>query len=197
MVPQAQADALEVAALDGDSGAWSTLVQRHNQRVLVSLLARGIPLDRARELAQDTWMMLMKQQQAGKLSHLNLPGLAVVQARFLAETDRRRRAGERALLAMEGPRLEGGGTLEDEAIGRQSLARLSSAFAACPPRARMIFQLCYDNPDWGYARVAQHVGLSEQRVKQTVCEIRKRLREAIDADQSETSAHVPAKEQGQ
>ena len=36
------------AALSGDASAWAVLIARHQQRVLVAILARGIALDRAR-----------------------------------------------------------------------------------------------------------------------------------------------------
>src|SRR5271170_5730430 len=37
------------AALRGEREAWSTLVQRHNQRVVVALLARGVRIDKAKD----------------------------------------------------------------------------------------------------------------------------------------------------
>src|SRR5688500_4188567 len=81
--------ALVRAALAGDPGGRAGLIERHNHRVVVSLLARGLPIDRARELAQETWLRLMESQRAGRLTSLNLPGLAIVQAGFLASNERR------------------------------------------------------------------------------------------------------------
>jgi len=71
-------------ALRGDITAWNVLVQKHNHRVVVSLLARGVRIDRAKDIAQDAWIRLIEQQREGKLAHLQLPGLAVTQAGFLA-----------------------------------------------------------------------------------------------------------------
>src|SRR5688500_4859484 len=75
--------ALVRAALAGDPRGWARLIERHDHRVVVSLLARGVPLDRAKELAQETWLRLIENQRAGRLPALSLPGLAIVQAGFL------------------------------------------------------------------------------------------------------------------
>jgi RNA polymerase sigma-70 factor (ECF subfamily) len=168
---------LEAAALAGDAEAWAALIRRDNHRVLVALLARGVPLDEARELAQETWMRLMERQRAGRLVSLTLPGLAIVQAGFFA-ANLKRRPGTVAV----GP--EDGGlrvrqTPEDDAIGRQRLAVLSRALADCPPSARRVFTEVYDHPELGYGEIAARVGLSVQRVKQIVFEVRKRLRAAL------------------
>src|SRR5262245_35043530 len=97
-VPKAgspEADELLRRAASGERDAWQALVALHDRRVIVSLLARGIPLDRARDLAQETWARLWEQHREGKLPRLELPGLAVRQAAFLAADDARRRARAR------------------------------------------------------------------------------------------------------
>jgi RNA polymerase sigma-70 factor (ECF subfamily) len=171
--------AVEAAALAGDAAAWAALIKRHDHKVVVALLARGVLLERARELAQETWLRLMEQQRQGRLAALTLPGLAIVQAGFLAANDRRR---PEALWA-DGH--EGDGacptpSAEARVIGRQQLAVLGQALGACPPGARRVFMEVYDHPELGYAEVAARVGLSVQRVKQIVFEVRKRLRQALD-----------------
>ncbi|MGD0528051.1 MAG: hypothetical protein ABSE49_23155, partial [Polyangiaceae bacterium] len=75
--------ALCAAALRGDGEAWSALVQRHNHRVVVALLARGVRVDKAKDIAQEAWMRLVEQQRQGRLERLQLPGLAIAQATFL------------------------------------------------------------------------------------------------------------------
>jgi RNA polymerase sigma factor (sigma-70 family) len=168
---------VERAALSGDPAAWSILIARHQHRVLVAILARGIPLDRARELAQETWLRLMEQQRAGRLLALTLPGLAIVQAGYLAANEHRRGGGPQAGSTAEPPTLHH--TAEESVIGRERLAQVERALAACPAGARRVFELVYDQPDLGYAEVASRVGLSVQRVKQIVFEVRKRLRSAL------------------
>jgi DNA-directed RNA polymerase specialized sigma24 family protein len=168
--------AVEAAALAGDAAAWTALIKRHDHKVVVALLARGVVLERARELAQETWLRLMEQQRLGRLAELTLPGLAIVQAGFLAANDRRRPAAEPWPLQVAA----GGPSAEDTAIGRQRLALLADALAACPAGARRVFMEVYDHPELGYAEVAGRVGLSVQRVKQIVFEVRKRLRQALE-----------------
>jgi RNA polymerase sigma-70 factor (ECF subfamily) len=177
---------LSAAALAGDREAWQALVTRHGHRVVVALVARGVPVDRARDLAQDAWLRLMQQQRAGKLDHLTLPGLAIVQANFLARTQARRDATLRAALSALGPDGGGAGPPAADAclVDRERLGRVEAAFAACPANARRVFALVYDHPDWSYAEVAGRAGLSVQRVKQIVCEVRARLRAALDRDPS-------------
>src|SRR5262245_10499000 len=117
--PAAQAEELAAAALAGDAEAWAALIERHDRKVVVALLGRGVPLERAREVAQEAWLRLMERQRAGRLTELMLPGLAIVQAAFLAANERRRdgySAGAGAL-----PEAAGGPTLEEAAISRERL----------------------------------------------------------------------------
>jgi RNA polymerase sigma-70 factor (ECF subfamily) len=173
--PQSAGADLERAALAGDAGAWSELIARHQHKVLVAVLARGVPLERARELVQETWLRLMEQQRAGRLEALVLPGLAIVQAGFLAANDRRR--GNFVPLVASGETTSA--SAEDSVIGRERLARVERALAGCPAGARRVFEMVYDHPELGYAEVASRVGLSVQRVKQIVFEVRQRLRGAL------------------
>lgn len=166
------------AALAGDASGWAGLIERHNHRVVVSLLARGLPVDRARELAQETWLRLIESQRAGRLATLALPGLAIVQAGFLASNERR---GQ-----VPGPVVDGdvlpapGGSAEDRVIDRQQLDRVREALGACSPSARRVFEFVYEHPELTYAEVGARLGLSSQRVKQIVCEVRKRLRQSLE-----------------
>jgi RNA polymerase sigma factor (sigma-70 family) len=180
MAPGDEAVEVEAAALAGDAAAWATLIRRHDHRVVVSLLARGVRLERARELAQETWCKLMERQREGRLPELSLPGLAIVQAGFLAANDRRRPSRELMVPLDTASEPASRQTAEDTAIGRQRLELLGRALAACPPGARRVFELVYDQPELGYAEVAARVGLSVQRVKQIVFEVRKRLRAALE-----------------
>jgi RNA polymerase sigma-70 factor (ECF subfamily) len=171
-------DQLVRAALAGDATGWARLIERHNHRVVVSLLARGLLIDRARELAQETWLRLIESQRAGRLATLELPGLAIVQAGFLAANERR---GLVPGADLDGETLPApGGSAEDRAIDRQQLERVRRALGACPPSARRVFEFVYDHPELTYAESAARLGLSSQRVKQIVCEVRKRLRLSLE-----------------
>jgi RNA polymerase sigma-70 factor (ECF subfamily) len=61
---------------------------------VVSLLASGMPLETAEDLAQEVWIRLIQQQREGRLQELRLPGLAIAQAAWFAReaqrTQRRR-----------------------------------------------------------------------------------------------------------
>ncbi len=171
---------LTARALQGDAAAWAGLIERHSHKVVVALLARGLRLDEAREVAQETWLRLIEQQRAGRLQALSLPGLAIVQAGFLLSNQRRRervaaRSDERSVMPSDHAR-----TAEQDAMGRQRLSVLARALRDCPPSSRRVFELVYDRPELGYADVASRVGLSVQRVKQIVFEVRKRLRAALE-----------------
>jgi DNA-directed RNA polymerase specialized sigma24 family protein len=169
-------DELVRAALAGEPRGWAGLIERHNHRVVVSLLGRGLTIDRARELAQETWLRLMERHRAGRLETLVLPGLAVVQAGFLAANERRAPVPGGAVdESFAAP----GGTAEERAIDRQQLDRVSEALRACPPSARRVFEFVYEHPELTYPEVAARLGLSNQRVKQIVCEVRRRLRDSL------------------
>ena len=171
---------LPLPLMAGDAERWARLIERHNHRVVVSLLARGLPIDRARELAQETWLRLMEQHRAGRLDTLVLPGLAVVQAGFLAANERRRGpATEVDDQALAAP----GATVEARAIDRQQLDRVRRALGECSPSARRVFEFVYDHPELTYAEAAARLGLSSQRVKQIVCEVRRRLRDCLKEDE--------------
>ena len=169
---------IEACALSGDSAAWAVLIGRHNHKIVVALLGKGVSLEEARELAQETWLRLMQQQRTGRLAQLSLPGLAIVQAGFLA-ANLRRRVRELPDSAAAAP-VTTSATLEDQAIGRQRLQLLGRALQDCPISSRRVFEQVYDHPELSYAEVAQRVGLSVARVKQIVFEVRKRLRAALD-----------------
>jgi RNA polymerase sigma-70 factor (ECF subfamily) len=170
--PIAEPD-LVAGALAGDRAAWQALIARHERKVIVSLLARGLPLDRAREVAQETWTRLMESQRAGRLTRVTLPGLAIVQAGYLVTSDWRRQPRELPAAPAIGAAAD---SPEDRAIDRQALSRVARALERCPARARRVFEAVYQNPELSYDELGARLGLSAQRVKQTVCEVRKRLR---------------------
>lgn len=173
-------------ALRGDVAAWNALVQKHNHRVVVSLLARGVRIDRAKDLAQDAWLRLIEQQREGRLAHLSLPGLAITQAGFLAlEAARRVRRGE-AIAATDDEAakvVDPGADAETKLLAEEQLARAEAVLSRCSPSARKVFRLAYSGEGKSHADVAAEVGLSLQRVRQIICEVRKVLRAEIGFDE--------------
>jgi RNA polymerase sigma factor (sigma-70 family) len=177
-------EALVRRAEAGDRSAWEELVAQHDRRVVVSLLARRVPIDRARDLAQETWARLWAQHQAGKLARLELPGLAVRQAAFLAMEETRRQARTRAEGLEQASDVPDAAALSDVALAsKQEVERALREIERLPPRARQIFQIfteVYTEPETPHAEAAGRLGLSVQRLRQTLCEVRARLRTVLE-----------------
>lgn len=174
-------------ARTGDREAWNVLISRHDHRVVLSLLARGVALARARELAQQAWARLFVQQRAGRLERLELPGLAIRQASFLALEDTRRRAPDSPLSdgATTADLVDPAASIEERLIRRDELRRAQAELARCSPAARRVFTFIYANPGMRHAEAARRLGLSVQRVRQVLCEVRARLRAAIETESSD------------
>ena len=174
--PVAEA-ATALAALRGDREAWNVLVARHTPRVVVALVARGVLPAQAREFAQDAWLKLVERAAAGQLATLELPGLAIRQATFLA-----RSAGRRpdALLQADADAAWSGPDAEARYASKEALARAQARLATMHPSSRRVFELLYGEPPHEPAEAAQVLGLSVQRVRQIVCEVRKVLRRDLD-----------------
>lgn len=163
---------------------WDELMRRHGRRVVVALVSRGIPLERAKELAQDAWMRVIDRHRAGLIAELSLPGLIITQASFLARDDLRRE-GRRAKL--DEPRQHAatgdvGLDLEQQLDARQQLRVVRAVLDRAPANARRVFALLYGERALSPTEVASELGLSVQRVRQIVCELRKRMRAELSDD---------------
>lgn len=183
-----EADLLAAAARVGDRAAWQRLIEQHDRSVRLFLLSRGIPADRARELAQQTWLRLLEQSERGRLAELKLPGLAFRQAAFLASDERRRAQAGSSLpsSSVEQPADPDGGALEERLISREQLARAGRALAACSPSAQRVFRAVYESPERPHAEIAGELRLSVQRLRQVLCEVRRTLRDAMERDDDAT-----------
>ena len=177
-------------ALEGQSSAWDEIVRRHSHRVLLALLARGVPWDAAHDLVQEVWLRLVRQQHAGRLQSLALPGLAIAQAGWLArEAGRTKRRHEtimsgREVVTVDDVDHDPGADPEQQAIRRERLDRIREELEVCPPRARQIFLAVYGPEGRSPAEAARAFGLSVQRVRQAVCEVRARVRAALRETES-------------
>jgi len=161
--------------------AWDELITRYGRRVVVSMLARGIPLDRAKELADDAWVRIIQQHRAGRLAQLRLPGLVIAQALWMARDDRRRAMRREALGAMEppDPTTTADFDVEERLLARETLRRVIKVVEGAGPTARRVFELTYGEPPHSAGEVAEELGISVQRVRQVGCELRKRIRAAL------------------
>ncbi len=162
-------------ALEGERAAWEELIARHGRRVVLSLIAHGVLPAQAREFAQDAWMRVMQQASQGRLAYLQLPGLVVRQGLYLARAANRR---PEALPQVGEPEdLE---SPEASYLARERLARARARVDSLAPSARTVFLLLYTEPQLSHAELAARVGLSVQRVRQIICEVRKELRAHLE-----------------
>ncbi len=158
---------------------WGTAVSAHNARVVASLLAMSVSIEHAEELASQTWTRLIEQERSGQLADVRLPGLAITQARFLALNWLKARQREAMLpsdLAIDGSF----GDPERALIARSDVAAALRVLATCSESAQAVFSAIYDHPPPSHDAVAARVGLSVQRVRQILCEVRKRIRQALE-----------------
>lgn len=158
---------------------WESAVRAHDARVVASLLALSVPLDRAEELASQAWARLIEKDRAGQLANVKLPGLVIKQARFLAMTwlkASRREAG----LSDDLPAVVS--DPERALILRRDVEIALRVLAAASPSAQAVFRHLYDDPPPSHAQVATQLGLSVQRVRQILCEVRRRIRTALEQE---------------
>jgi RNA polymerase sigma factor (sigma-70 family) len=176
---------LAAHALQGHAQAWNEIVRRHTHRVLLALVARGVRLDVAEDLTQEVWLRLIQQQRAGRLRTLRFPGIAIVQARWLAlewnRTQQRREAiaGRTLSLQAELPDfdvVDPSMGPEQQALHHERLAAIHKELLRCPARAQQVFFAVYGAGGRSQIETARDLGLSVQRVRQILCEVRARMR---------------------
>lgn len=165
-------------AMRGERSAWEQLITQHSRRVMVAVLAEGLSIDDARDLTQDVWARLWNQIRTKALASLQLPGIAVTQAQFLARDLLRRRRTVR--YEEEQRDVENDETAVDAMLASaQTLARVQKALLALEPSQQRIFRLATED-GVPHAEIAQSVGLSTQRVRQIIWEVRVRLRAQLE-----------------
>lgn len=158
---------------------WDEAIRRHDHRVYLSVLALGLAPDRAREVSQAAWTRLMEKHAEGAFTELELPGLAIRQARFLALNEHARVKTEKRVLAAV-PDEATSGDVEREVASRAQLGRVLAALETCSPMARRVFRLVYATPGGSAQTAAREVGLSLQRVRQILCETRNHIRTSLE-----------------
>lgn len=163
---------------------WDAQMRNHGRRVVMALVARGIPLERAKELAQDAWMRVIQNHRAGKLAQLQIPGVVIAQADFLARDDRRRTSrrhgrGMDASIAVDPDANPAPADLEARLAARQQLRKISAVLQGASDNARHVFFMMYGSDARPAAEIAAELGLSVQRVRQIACELRQRIRREV------------------
>lgn len=168
---------VEAQARAGDREAWNALIARHDRRVVLVLMGAGLLPQQARDVAQEAWLRLIRQADAGKLSRLQLPGLAVRQALFLAKSEARKAGAATAADDGPSPTVD---SPEARYLSVERLTRAKARLAELSPSAQRVFALLYGEPHLSHAEIAARIGLSVQRVRQIVCEVRKELRADLE-----------------
>ncbi|MEM6294496.1 MAG: sigma factor-like helix-turn-helix DNA-binding protein [Myxococcota bacterium] len=146
--------------------------------MVVSLIAKGVLPERAKELAQDAWLRVIQNHRRGKLTELKVPGVVIKQATFLLHDDRRRSSSRYSYESVDGsvqPHRDER-ELEGQAAARHQLRKVREIINRAHPNARRVFEMMYDGEARSAAEIADVLGLSVQRVRQIACELRKTLR---------------------
>jgi RNA polymerase sigma factor (sigma-70 family) len=159
---------------------WSAAVERHSRRVLLTFLSFGIPYTRAQELTQEVWMRLVEGAQSNAFVPKSIPALALAQARFLAlaELRRRRNSPEVAVDRLPEVAIESG--LHNRFEHQADLRRIQQALRQESAINQRVFALAHGDAALPAAEVAREAGLSTQRVRQILSEVRQRLRIALE-----------------
>ena len=157
---------------------WDGAIRAFDRQVFLSVLALGLSPDSAREVTQTAWTRLMEKHVVGDLPRLELPGLAIKQAKFLALNQIKQKQTHGRLLAAV-PEPSPGPSPDAIAESRQRYASMLRALQTCSPTAKTIFRMVYQEPSHSHSEIAQHVGLSVQRVRQILCETRNTIRQAM------------------
>lgn len=162
------------------SDFWKQAVAEHDHPLIIALLAAGLRLDEAREVAQEAWLRVMESAAAGRLERVELPGLVIRQASFLVADRQRARRLRNPAPAHEVEALAASETAEEHTHARELLAVVDAELATASPRARGVFFAVLNAPDSGHRALAEKEGLSLQRFRQVLCEVRARLRRVVE-----------------
>lgn len=168
-------------------GVWDDAIRRFDRQVYLSVLALGLPPDRAREISQSAWTKLIERHASGALAELELPGLAIRQARFLGLNELQRTKVEKRVLAAVPD--DGAAPIalaidvERQVDSRARVEKVLDALSTCSPTARRVFRLVYATPGGSPATAAHEVGLSLQRVRQILCETRAHIRKTLSTEE--------------
>jgi DNA-directed RNA polymerase specialized sigma24 family protein len=141
-----------------EPAVWDDAIRRFDRQVYLSVLALGLNPDRAREISQAAWTKLIERHASGGLPELELPGLAIRQARFLGLNELQRGKVEKRVLAAvpdDGESID----VQRQVESRAEVAKVLAALATCSPMARRVFRLVYATPGGSPAHAATEVGL--------------------------------------
>ena len=162
------------------SDFWKQAVAAHDHQLIISLLASGLRLDEARDIAQEAWLRVMESASSGRLERVELPGLVIRQASFIVVDRQRARRLRPPGAGYEVEALPASETAEGETHARELLEVVDAELAMATPRARGVFLAVLHAPDTAHRALAEEQGLSLQRFRQVLCEVRAKLRRVVD-----------------
>lgn len=156
---------------------WADWAQQYDRIVWLRIVAHGIDPERASEIKQEVWELLFRRYQRGALGEVTMPGLALAQADFLAGSERRlKRTQDIGLQPNEQTVDAKQFEPEHVAIQRARLRRVASVVGASSKTTQRVFELHYSPPCLSTFEIAVRLNITEQRVRQVICELRERLR---------------------
>jgi DNA-directed RNA polymerase specialized sigma24 family protein len=187
LVPLTAEHATDAVASPPPSTDWQGAATRFHRRTLASVLAFGVRADRAEEVVQAAWSALIAAERGGTLTRIELPGLVLAQARFLALKERERHGLERRLMVASDDLAElaadSRGGPEAELLAKENAQQLLASIERMPESAQRLFRLLYADPKLPHAVAARELGLSLQRVRQISSELKQRVRATLRAEQ--------------
>ena len=77
------------------------------------------------------------------------------------------------------------GDAESRLLTQERVARALDVLSRCSASARTVFRLAYGGEGLSHTEVAQRAGLSLQRVRQILCEVRAKLRTELEGEKEE------------
>lgn len=158
---------------------WSAHIERHGHVVVVALLAQGLRLHDAKDLAQEAWTRLLEADRDGRLERIELPGLAIRQALYLL-AERRRSTRRRELVPLDDEHRAPMIDAETQLAQRELLQVVAGQLANETPRAKSVVDVLLSSDEL-HAVHARSLGISVQRFRQVLCDVRSRLRAVVEA----------------
>lgn len=160
---------------------WQTAIAEHDHALVLSLLASGLCLDDARDVAQEAWLKLIEAQVAGRLESVSLPGLVIRQASFLViDRHRARKLRDHSDLRAA-DHLHGPNVASHESEATELLERLEAGLVFASARERGVLRAVIESPGVGHRFLAAREGVSVQRFRQVLSDVRARLRRFLEA----------------
>ncbi|MBZ0113589.1 MAG: sigma-70 family RNA polymerase sigma factor, partial [Thermoanaerobaculia bacterium] len=178
--PTASADdQLMMAVKAGDDSAFETLVHRHQDRLIGYLVRLTGDVERAEDLAQESFLRLYRAVSSYRPQGYLSAYLFRIATNLVRSEERRRmrwRVLEPIFRSTEGRRSVP--EAQSELLGSELQRRLREAITTLPVTYRLPLVL-FEMEDWTYAEIARVLGCREGTVKSRLFRARRRLKEEM------------------